>query len=161
MDKRSSRRICQQNISEAIMIEPKSFKPITKAQTKILQELKAIIARANPCKIEVVNGKPTCERTKHFDLHQQLHHCCEFEGKCKYAGPTGCTVVSSGCSFWFCRYAWENLSHNDKRAICALGKRWRGEMFMRYDEPIYKTQRPPFGEGLWTLTPRGASPQWM
>lgn len=58
-----------------------------------------MIARINPCEIQIVDGRVSCYSSRsESELDGEL--CC---GGCRHLGAEGCTVKALACKLWLCR----------------------------------------------------------
>lgn len=65
----------------------------------LYQRAAAVIARINPCEIQIIDGKATCHASRNGHENDEL--CC---GGCRHLGAQGCTVKALACKLWLC---WE------------------------------------------------------
>jgi hypothetical protein len=83
-----------------------------------LTEIDAWLAKWNPCKTKLVDGKFWCMSKTHG--HKG---CCR---GCKALGPKGCTLqFPLGCKFWLCEDAWHDLPDEAKKELWELFKEGR------------------------------------
>ena len=99
--------------------------------SEIMIELQAILAKENPCQVQVIKGVATC---------REGTPCCQ---GCNHLGPKGCKVFSPACKFYFCHVAWAALSDQTKKRITELGLMYRGTLNFR-NGPIPLISPPPF-----------------
>jgi len=69
-----------------------------------------LIKEENPCNIQTVDGTVTCACGT---------PCCK---GCNHLTPSGCSVKSVACKFYFCHTAWARCSNALKDNIRSLGR---------------------------------------
>ncbi len=59
-----------------------------------------VIARINPCEIQIVDGKASCVSTR-GGSERDSGLCCHH---CQYLTTIGCSIKSLACKLWLCFY---------------------------------------------------------